>query len=312
MTEIENHPVTVSIDNHIDVYPLNNGNTYCHVNERDNIFIFGTNYIFKLKLKKSDIFINQRYMNFEDWISYVIHAGICLLSTSSPELNLKVGISLKDYYQNYAEFSNIISAKKVKFLFNGNMKSKPIYIRYCDIFPNLYGQALLISENQDLDNFVVIHFSTETLEGIFFEAEKTFLSQRYVLGSGFRELVQMQESISHFETDQLLDELQNNVNLQFYEQFYIQFVKKKIEFICKKSASPRIFYIENGEVADSFHLFLKEKLGEFGQVDSIFDGSSLAANGLFGIKTGRRSNAAEDVSVSVFSDHSTFVIKNAN
>lgn len=310
MTAVENYPLTVSIDNHIDVYPLNNSNAFCQVDEKDNIFIFGTNYIFKLKIRKSDVFINQRFMYLEDWISYVIHAGICLLNTSSTELSLKIGITLKDYYQNYADFSNIVATKKVKFLFNGNMKNKPIYIRQFDIYPNLYGQALFISENNNLDNFVVLSFSMETLEGIYFERDKPFLSQRYVLGSGFKQFVQLQESSSYFDAVQLLEELRSNVDHQHFELFYDKYITKKIQFICKKSKSIKIFYIENGEVLPTFHTFFKKKLAETAEVEAVYEGSSVAANGLFGIKPARESNATKDISVYVFPDHSTFVMRN--
>ena len=310
MTVVENYPLTVSIDNHIDVYPLNNSNTFYQVDEKDNIFIFGTNYIFKLKVRKADALINQRFMNFEDWISYVIHAGICLLNTSSTELSLKIGITLKDYYQNNAEFSRIVSTKKVKFLFNGNLKNKPIYIRQFYIYPNLYGQALFISENNDLDNFVVLSFSMETLEGVYFEKDKSFLSQRYVLGSGFKQFVQLQESSSYFDAVQLLEELRSDEDHQHFELFYDKYIKKKIQFICKKSKPIKIFYIENVEVSPTFHIFLKKKLADSAEVEAVYEGSSVAANGLFGIKPARESNVTKDISVSVFPDHSTFVMRN--
>lgn len=308
MTGMNNYPSSISINNHIDIYPLNDSGVFYQVDEKDNIFIFGTNHIFKLRLKNLDIYTKNRYFNFEDWISYVIHAGICLLNTSAPELNLRIGISLKDYYQNYADFSCIISAKKVKFLFNGNIKSKPIYIRKCDIFPNLYGQALLISENNNLDNFVVINFNSETLEGVYFEKDKPFLSQRYVLGVGFIEFIHHQDTMSHFDTEHLWEELRNNENHQFFDLFYIKYFKKKIEFICKNSVSKRIFYVETDEVSQAFHVYLKKKLSEFGRVDSIYDGSKFAANGLFGINTGLRSNATDNISISIFPYYSTFIM----
>ena len=301
--------LTVSIDNHVDIYPLNDKNTFYQVNEKDNIFIFGTNYIYRLKLKKSDIQDNKRSLNFEDWISYVIHAGICLLDTEKSELNLTIGISLKDYYQNFSNFSNIISSKKVKFLFNGSMRSKPIFIRQVNIYPNLYGHAQLIAANRGIDNFIVVFLSMETLEGIFFENDKTYLSQRYVLGSGYGELVNLRNSSSQFEEAQIPDEVRNSSDQMHFDQFYSQHIKKKVDFVAKHTSSPYIFYIETDEVSISFHSYMKEKLGEFGQVEPIYNGSELAASGLFTIGQSRKSNFAEDISMSVFPDHSTFVMQ---
>jgi hypothetical protein len=305
-----NISTTISIDNQIDIYPLNNPNTFYQVDEKDKIFIFGSNYVFKLKIKNTDILYYRQYTNFEDWLRYVIHAGICLLKTSQPVLNLKIGVSLKEYYQNYADFSNILSTRKVKYLFNGNIQSKPISIKQIDVFPNLYGQASFISKRNNLNNLIVINLTMENLEGIYFDIELPFLSQRYMLGAGFKELFHLQESKLDFETERLLEELEANLNQSHFETFYNKYLKKKIDFITKSSSSEDIFYIENKEIPHSFHQFMKKKLNVFGTFTTVTNGSSIAAYGVFESKIVSKNTSMEDVGISVFSDHSTFVINN--
>lgn len=300
----------ISIDNRIELYPLSEGESICPIDEKDSIFIFNSNCIVKLGLKASALNSYHGHPGFEDWISYVIHAGICLLNTSKKYLNVKIGIGLKDYYQNYHDFSSIVSLRKVRFLYNGRMSSKSISIRDLQIFPNLFGQANWIADNYEINRFVVLSFGMDCLEGLFFEKGKPFLNQRYVLGLGFSDLIRVLNTEAYFETNNLSEKLtESKAKMEIeYEEFYNQFLKKKIEFICRSPSSIPVFYIKTSEVSQEFHGFLYRKLGGFGKVTSIADGSNASARGLASIKMFRKSNLSEEVNISVFPDHTTFVL----
>ncbi|EON76463.1 hypothetical protein ADIS_2913 [Lunatimonas lonarensis] len=300
----------ISIDNRIDLYPLTEGGSVYPIDEKDSIFIFNNNCVVKLGLKPPALNSYHGRPAFDDWVSYVIHAGICLLNTSKKYLNAKIGIGLKDYYQNYHDFSSIIPIRKVRFLYNGRMGSKSISIRGLQIFPNLFGQANWISNRYGINRFVVLSFGMDCLEGLYFEQGKPFLSQRYVLGPGFSELVRIQNTEPFFETNNLSAKLtESKVKMEIeHEEFYNQFLKKKIEFICRSASSIPVFYIKTSEVSQEFHGFLYRKLGGFGKVTSIADGANASAHGLASIKMFRKSNLSEEVSISVFPDHTTFVL----
>jgi hypothetical protein len=298
----------VSISNQVDLLPLSLDDRFYQVNDSDGIYLFGTNYIYRLKLKGSKSLLQGRYPNFENWVSHVLHAGICLLSTEKPGLNLKIGIGLKDFYQNYQLFGNIIAVKKVRFLYNGKLRAKPIRIRRYSIYPNLYGQAKWVAETKGLDEFVVVNMGMENFEGIFYKEVDSHLKQRYVLGYGLSELVRRQEAGSHFETSLLLDEIENFKSTRGadYQQFFTGHLKKKLDFICRGKRSLKIFVVENEEIDSSFRSFFVDKLGNYGDVSSIGLGDTAAVNGLYGIKVGRKSPIVEDVAVSISPDFTTF------
>ncbi|WP_209328938.1 hypothetical protein [Lunatimonas salinarum] len=304
----------ISLDNRVDMYPLTEDSGFYDVHERDNIVIFGINYLFKLKIRHEH---ESRYPlrpNLEDWVSYVLHAGICVLNIPKSNINLNIGVGLKDYYQNHADFSNFITLKKVRYMFNGGLRSKSIRIRKFHIYPNLFGQANWIAHSIGLNTFVVLYFGMDSLEGIFFDIKKPYLNQRYVLGPGFREFVKIQEAGSYFEAENLLEKLgESSVKLsEDFESFYINFLKKKIEFICRTTGDLSIFYVEGNEVNESFHHKFRDKLGVFGTVSTITNPSVESAYGLSLIKSFRKSSIAEEVAVSIFPDHSTFVARDDN
>lgn len=294
----------VSVRNGVEVVPFTNTPSVEELAKKHEMIILGSEYLFKMNVREVTHSETSFYYDFKNWISYVLFAGIITLALKKSKIDLKIGLSLVDYYQNNARFGNLIKRKTLNYYTMGTRHRKTIEFLNIDLYPNVYAQGLFLQGIYGMSEFVVLNFSNSCLEGMLFTSESGPLQQKYVIGKGHAHYQ------SKFESDlQIARENESEVRKLSYsmEGFFQFHLRKKIDYLMKENPNLRIFFICDGTVENSdFDAFVQ--MAASGREYTVVDeGPNVSCHGLFETYSNTYHSTLERVSVSVNQGCSTFL-----
>lgn len=294
----------VSVRNGVEVVPFENTSLVEELAKKHEMIILGSEYLFKMNVQEVRHSETAFYHDFKNWVSYVLFAGIIKLALKKSKIDLKIGLSLVDYYQNNARYGNLIKRKTLNYYTMGTKHRKTIEFLNVDLYPNVYAQGLFLYKIYGASEFVVWNFSNFCLEGMLFTSENGPLQQKYVVGKGYAYYQ------SNFESDlQIARENEGEQNNLTYsmESFFKVHLQKKIDYLMKGNPNLRIFFISDGtvEVAD-FEAFVT-MAGSEREYTVVDEGPNVSCHGLFETYSNTFHSKLERVSVAVSQDCSTFL-----
>lgn len=294
----------VSILNGVEVVSLNEGVDTESLIDSHDFIILGSEYLFKVNMSEVDHTDSGFYQGFSHWVSYTLFAGILKLALRKSKIDLKMGLSLKNFYQNHSQFNHLIKSKVLNYYLNGKSKRKSVELLNVDIYPNIYAQSLFIEKIFGLNKFIAIHFSMDGFEGMVYDGSQNSERQKYVLGNGY----------SYFETNFRHDvdlaikngTFANEPELTF--EFFLEFhLRKKINFLVSSDPSLKIFFVVDDMLDDSVIERFTSFAGKGSDYTLVEGGANVSCHGLFETYSNNFHSKLSQVTVSINEKTSTFL-----
>lgn len=294
----------MSVRNGVQVVPLENTTSVEDVAKTHELVILGSEYVFKMDMAEVSHPDTLFYHDFKNWVSYVLFAGIIKLSLKKSKIDLKLGLSLPDFYQNHSRFKNLIRRKSLNYVSMGIRHRKTIEFLHVDLYPNIYVQGLFLHKLYGDSEFLIINFSADGFEGMVFTANGSALEQKYVVGKGYKHYK------SAFSSDlEIAIENQGSAEgfSNDFESFFRFHLQKKLSYLLKENPDNRILFIRDGAVeATDFEKLINLVVSDQDYI-LVDDGPNVACHGLFEVYSNSFHSKMERVSVSVNQRYSTFL-----
>lgn len=295
----------VSIRNGVEVVPVKNTFAIEKLAKEHEMIILGSEYLFKMNVQEVRHSETSFYYDFKNWVSYVLFAGIIKLALKKSKIDLKIGLSLTDYYQNNARFGNLIRRKTLNYYTMGIRHRKTIEFLNVDLYPNIYAQGLFLQKVYGTPEFVVLSLSNSCMEGMAFNSEEGALQQKYVIGKG----------LDHYRTKFAFDlqiAMENGgmekesipCTMEGFFRFHLQ---KKVDYLMKENPDLHIFFICD-KTLDPLDFERFVRMAASGNPYTVVDeGPNVSCHGLFETYSNSYHSKLERVSVAVNRDFSTFL-----
>jgi len=288
----------------VEVVPLKDTSSLDELAKNHEMIILGSEFVFKMNVQEVRHPDTSLYHDFKNWVSYVLFAGIIKLSLKKSKIDLKIGLSLVDYYQNNSRFRNLIQRKTLNYYTMGLKHRKTVEFLNIDLYPNIYAQGLFLQKIYGATEFVVLSFSDAFFEGMVFTSENGPLQQKYVLGKGYKHYRKKFAFDLQLARENGAEENDLANSMEGFYQFHLQ---KKVEYLMKENPELRIFFISDKAVDESdFEVFVRMASSD-SQYTVVEEGPNVSCHGLFETYSNTFHSKLERVAVSLNEEFSTFL-----
>lgn len=196
---------------------------------------------------------------------YLLLAGIMGLNLPASSYRVTFGLSLQDYYQRKFHLSHLQKLKTIRAYRFGQYLEKKVEIKTLNYIPSIYAQAKFINQQYGKDQFLLISFKEEFIEGLFFDQNKPLESQLFVSGMGFQSWLKSTQEEEGFQG--LMAKAETAVLLESLHENYVNFyLSKKIKtFLRGKSISRAYIQFDQalGYAEDLKEFLYMKRISEF-------------------------------------------------